>query len=347
MDKNNSNNTTNNRKKKLARIILTAFGLMLLAVLIWRAGPKVVWENIVKAGYYLPLVCLIALTWMFLQAIAWSIVQSAFQKVPLMTLFRAKIMADGLGTLVPIAANIGGEAARAVIIKPHSPLNEGIPGIVFDKTIEYFASLAYLAAGLLLSLIYLKIPQKLEVSSLVALGIITIVLVIMVILQLKGVYPIVERLAGISHHLRRWFEQKEASLKDFDRNMRLMFSHSKTGLLLVFLLHFTARCLGALEIYVIIRAMGWPASLVKVVFISVFTVIINTAFFVIPGQWGAAEGGSLLAAATVGYPVTIGLSVGLIRRLRKIFFAVLTVILTAAGKHKQNEKLATENANGR
>jgi len=174
----------------------------------------------------------------------------------------------------------------------------------------------------------------------VALGAITLVLVIMIILQFKGVHSIIGRLAGISRRSRRWFEQKEASLKDFDRNMRLMFSHSKTGLLVAFLLHFAARCLGALEIYIIIRAMGWPASLVKVVFISVFTVIINTAFFIIPGQWGAAEGGSLLAAATVGYPPNIGLSVGLMRRVRKIIFAVLTVILTSAGKKK--EKLATE-----
>lgn len=343
----NKNNNKSNNKKKLARIILTAFGLLLLAVLIWRAGPKVVWENIAQAGYYLPLVCLTALLWMFLQAIAWSIIQGAFQKVPIMTLFRAKIIADGLGTLVPVAANIGGEAARAVIIKEHSPLNEGIPGVVFDKTIEYLASLAYLAAGLFLSLIYLKIPQKLKISSLVALLVIFIALVVMVILQFKGVYSIIGRVAGISRRSRRWFEEKESSLRDFDRNMRLMFSHSKTGLLIAFLLHFTARCLGALEIYIIIRAMGWPASLVKVVFISVFTVIINTAFFIIPGQWGAAEGGSLLAAATVGYPATIGLSVGLIRRIRKIIFAVLTVILTAAGKHKEKGKLATENANGR
>jgi len=48
----------------------------------------------------------------------------------------------------------------------------------------------------------------------------------------------------------------------------------------------------------------------------------------------------LLAAATVGYPPNIGLSVGLMRRVRKIIFAVLTVILTSAGKKK--EKLATE-----
>ncbi|HPB58655.1 MAG TPA: flippase-like domain-containing protein [Candidatus Saccharicenans sp.] len=341
MENNNSTKTEGkSRKKKLARVSLTAFGFLLLALLIWKAGPQVVWDNIVKAGYYLPLICFTALFWMFLQAIAWSIVQGAFQKVPVMTLFRAKIIADGMGTLLPVAANIGGEAARAVIIKRHSPLNEGIPGIVFDKTIEYLASLAYLAAGLFLSLIYLKIPQKLKISSLVALGAITLVLVIMIILQFKGVYSIIGWLAGISRRSRRWYEEKEASLKDFDRNMRLLFSRSKTGLLVAFLLHFVARCLGALEIYIIIRAMGHPASLVKVVFISVFTVIINTAFFIIPGQWGAAEGGSLLAAATVGYSPNIGLSVGLMRRVRKIIFAVLTVILTSAVKKK--EKLATE-----
>jgi hypothetical protein len=330
-------------KSKLTRVFLTGFGFLLLGIIIYRVGPKVVWRDISRVGNYFFLICFIALSWMFLQAIAWSIIQSAFQKVPFLTLFEGKIMADGMSTLLPVAANMGGEAARAIIIKKHSPLYEGIPGVVFDKTVEYLASLIYLTAGLFLSLIYLKIPEKLKISSLIALSSITILLSLMVILQLKGIYRILNKLASILPWGRRWIIEKEETLRQFDENMRLLFHHSKLGLILACFLHFVSRCLGALEIYVIIRAMGWPANIVKVIFISVFTVIINTAFFIIPGQWGAAEGGSLLAAATVGYPATIGLSLGLVRRARKIFFALITVILMVISKQKFKTKAISSN----
>jgi len=103
-------------KKKLTRIILTSLGFLLLAVLIYRVGPEEVWANIRRVGYYFLLTCLIALGWIFLQSVAWAIVQSAFQPVPFRTLLRARIMAEGATTLVPMSANLGGEAARAAII---------------------------------------------------------------------------------------------------------------------------------------------------------------------------------------------------------------------------------------
>ncbi len=321
-------------KKRLTRIILTALGLLLLAVLIHRVGPEEVWVNIRQVGYYFFLTCLIALGWIFLQSAAWAIVQSAFQPVTFGTLLRARIMADGITTLVPMSANVGGEAARAVIIRRFCPFREGIPGILFDKTIESFASLVFLTSGLFISVIYLKIPEKYKISGLMVLASITVVIAVMIILQLKGVHGILHRLARIFPRGRQWFLEKEEILRQFDRNMRTLFRHSRLKLAAAFFLHFASRWLGVLEVYVILRALNWPAPLVKVLFMSVFVVIINTAFFLIPGQWGAAEGASLLAATTVGYPAAVGLSLGLVRRARKVVFALITVIMMLAGKQK-------------
>lgn len=324
----------NKNKKKLARIILTVLGLLLLAILIYRVGPRQVWENTRQVGYYFILTCLIALGWIFLQSAAWAIVQSAFQPVPFRALFKARIMADGVTTLVPMSANVGGEAARAIIIRQYSPLREGIPGILFDKTLESFASLVFLTTGLFISIFCLKIPEKYKTISLTILVSITIIIAVMIILQLKGVYGILHRLARIFPSSRQWFLEKEEILRQFDRNMRTLFRHSKLKLAAAFLLHFASRWLGVLEVYVIIRALGWSAPLIKMLFMSVFVVIANTAFFLIPGQWGAAEGASLLAATTVGYPAAIGLSLGLVRRARKVVYALVTVILMLASRQK-------------
>ncbi|MGB9906968.1 MAG: lysylphosphatidylglycerol synthase domain-containing protein [Candidatus Saccharicenans sp.] len=324
----------NSNIKKLVRVILTALGLLLLAVLIYRVGPREVWENTRQVGYYFILTCLIALGWIFLQSAAWSIVQTAFQPVPFRVLFKARIMADGVTTLVPMSANVGGEAARAIIIRRYSPLREGIPGILFDKTVESFASLVFLTTGLFISLLFLKIPEKYKISALTVLGSITVVIAVMIILQLKGVYGILNKLARIFPRSRQWFLEKEEILRQFDRNMRTLFRHSKLKLTTAFLMHFASRWLGVLEVYVIVRALGWSAPLVKMLFMSVFVVIANTAFFLIPGQWGAAEGASLLAATTVGYPAAIGLSIGLVRRARKVIYALVTVILMLGSRQK-------------
>jgi uncharacterized membrane protein YbhN (UPF0104 family) len=324
---------SNNKRQFKLRIISGALGFLLFVILIYRVGFRVIVDNFSKIGAWFFVTCLIALAWIFLQSLAWAIVQSAFQPVPFLTLFRAKVMADGLNTLLP-TANMGGEAARALIIKKHSPLREGIPGIVFDKTLEYLASLFYLGAGLFLSIIYLKIPERLKISALVVLATTAVGITILVILQFKGVFNILRKLAKVFPKGRKWFREEEEVLRQFDSNMRLLFSHSKFKTLTAWLLHVISRLLGALEIYVILKVMGIPVSIIKVIFISVFVVIVNTAFFIIPGQWGTAEGANMLAAATVGYPVSAGLSVGVVRRARKIFFAAITVILLLIRKEK-------------
>lgn len=323
-----------NNKNKVARIILTVLGLLLLAVLVYRVGPREVWESTRQVGYYFILTCLIALGWIFLQSAAWAVVQSAFQPVPFPALFKARIMAEGVTTLVPMSANVGGEAARAIIIRQYSPLREGIPGILFDKTLESFASLVFLTTGLFITVLYLKIPEKYKTSALMVLASITVIIVMMIILQLKGVYGILNRLARIFPRSRQWLLEKEEILRQFDCNMRTLFRHSRLKLAAAFLMHFASRWLGVLEVYVIVRALGWSAPLIKTLFMSVFVVISNTAFFLIPGQWGAAEGASLLAATTVGYPAAIGLSIGLVRRARKVVYALVTIILMQTGRQK-------------
>ncbi|HEK84952.1 MAG TPA: hypothetical protein ENO29_01155 [Candidatus Aminicenantes bacterium] len=332
-----------NKKRKLLnlRLISGAFGLLLFVILIYKIGPKIIIENFLKIGWWFFVTCLIAFGWIFLQSLAWALIQTAFQPVPLLTLFRAKVMADGFNTLLP-TANMGGEAARAVIIKKHSPLKEGIPGIVFDKTIEYVSSIIYLTTGLFLSLLFLKVPASLKIPSLIVLSASTIFTFILIFLQFKGVHKILSKIASIIPRAKNWLREKEELLHQFDSNMRLLFHHSRLKLVAALGLHLISRLLGAMEIWVIIRAIGLPANLIKVIYISIFVIIMNTAFFLIPGQWGAAEGANLLAAITVGYPASVGITIGIVRRARKIFFAALTILLILVTKEKIKLKKASE-----
>ncbi|MGB9893134.1 MAG: lysylphosphatidylglycerol synthase domain-containing protein [Candidatus Saccharicenans sp.] len=315
------------------KFILGSLGLLLFALLIYRVGLKETLSNLSKIGWWFAVCCLTAFSWIFCQSLAWAIIQSAFQKVPLLTMFKAKVLADGFNTLLP-AANLGGDAARAVIIKKHSPLQEGIPGVIFDKTIEYMASFIYLGGSLLISLIYLKIPESMKISSIVVLSVTSLGVAVLFFVQFKGIYKFLQKLSSFIPRTRKWFTEKEEKIRTLDANMRMLFNHSPLKLIAALTLHLISRLLGALEVLVIIMALGLPVDLIKVLFISAFVVVINTAFFIIPGQWGAAEGANLLAAVTVGYPAAAGLSIGLVRRARKLFFAALTILIVLLGKEK-------------
>jgi uncharacterized membrane protein YbhN (UPF0104 family) len=97
-------------------------------------------------------------------------------------------------------------------------------------------------------------------------------------------------------------------------------------------LHFAARVLGAAEVYVIVRVLNAGVSALQSLFLSTGVTIINTAFFVVPGQFGVMETAHVLVLQSLGFPAALGLSIGVIRRIRKLVTSGLGLILYAAQK---------------
>ncbi len=100
-----------------SRLLLGGAGFLLLAYLILKIGLGTVLAQVAQFGPWFLATVAIAFAWLFVQACAWGLVQAAhFRPVPLLRLFRAKIVSDSLNALIP-SASIGGDAARAFLIR--------------------------------------------------------------------------------------------------------------------------------------------------------------------------------------------------------------------------------------
>jgi glycosyltransferase 2 family protein len=310
-------------RRKGLRALLIVAGVALLFYLIWRIGFEAVLANISRFGPWFAAIIPVGALWLFLQACAWSVIQNAFfRKVPFLSLFRIKIIGDALNVLLP-SASLGGEAARAFLLKKAVPLKEGIPGIVFDKTIEFAASNVFLTTGLLLGSLFVRLPDGLLAPTIVCLAATTVGVVLLVVFSVRGVCATLARLTGRFPRARRWVEGRREHLEALDENLRLLYrkGHLKTAAALG--LHFLARLAGSMEVFIILKVLGVPVGPLPAVFIYSVIVIINTVFFILPGQWGITESASTLLLQALGQPAAVGLSLGVIRRIRKIVFVGL------------------------
>ena len=115
-----------------AKLLLGSVGLVLFVYLILRIGIGTVIENLSHFGIWFLPVLFIGALWLFLQACAWSIIQNTFfKKVPFWKLFKVRIIADAFNSLS--SASLGGDAARAYLIRKDVPLKEGIPAVPLIK----------------------------------------------------------------------------------------------------------------------------------------------------------------------------------------------------------------------
>lgn len=320
---------------KTARLLLSGAGVLLFVYLLLKIGTGTVLVQLGRFGPWFLVTVALALGWIFAQACAWSLVQAAyFRPVPLLRLFRAKIISDSLNALIP-SANVGGDAARAFMIRRYAPLKESIPGVMVDKTVEFSAGALFLISGFLLSLLFIKLPGWMNTAAAVCLGASLIGIAILVVFQLKGVRWTLDRVAKIVPRVGRFAAKREEHISELDRNLRFVYRNLKPRTVLAALLHYSTRIMGAAEIYIILRVLGSQVTFIQAIFTATGVTIINTAFFVVPGHLGVMESAHVVILQSLGFSAALGLSLGLIRRIRKLATIAIGLILFTLGKEKR------------
>lgn len=317
---------------KKVRLALSGAGLVLLVYLLSRIGTKTLLEHLTRFGPWFLVIISLSFVWLFVQTLAWHLVQTVhFRPVPLLRLYRAKIISDTLNALIP-SVSVGGDAARAFLIRRHTPLKEGIPGVLVDKTLDFSASVFFLMTGFLLSLVLLDMPGWMNTAAAICLGVTLSGLALLVVFQRKGVLWTLGKVSKLVPRIRGFLAGREGHVRDLDANLRALYTGFDPRTAAAAALHFAARLVGVLEVFVILRVLEVHASFIQALFMSTGVTIVNTAFFAVPGHFGIMESAHVVMAGSLGFSSALGLSLGIIRRIRKLATVAVGLLLFATRK---------------
>jgi putative membrane protein len=92
-------------------------------------------------------------------------------------------------------------------------------------------------------------------------------------------------------------------------------------------LHMVTWMIGAVETWLVLRALGHPVGPAQALVIESLGMAARSAGFAVPGALGVQEGGFMLACAAFGVPQTAGLSLSLIKRVREVLIGILGLAL--------------------
>lgn len=290
-------------------------------------GWRTILGNIGHFGGWFAVILLVQMGWVVLQAASWHIIQnSLFQRAPFLYFVRIKIISDTMNTVLP-TANLGGDAMRAYLIKPRIPLKEGVAGILVDKTVESVAGTLFMACGMLVTVVFFPIPRALLMPAVACLLVLLLAIVLLVLFQFRGFFRSTMDFFGWIPALRRRLRKKEESLLILDENLRRLYQRSGSRIALATGLHFLARLVGVLEVLIVLRVLHQPVGFLGAWFISAAVTVANTIFFIVPGHWGVQEGMYVLVLKSMYFSGTVGLSLAVIRRIRRLFLLGLGLLL--------------------
>lgn len=308
---------------KVFRFLLPGLGLLLLGYLIGSLGLAAIVHNLAVMRWTFLHVILLALGWHLTNSLAWSFAFPAGGHRPrLPALFMAKLAGEAVNQLTPLA-NLGGEPLKAFLLRGRSPLSRGLASVVVNKAAQVFTGLLFTAVGLSMVLLYWEVPLALPAPVRAGLALLAAGAVLLPWLGYRSHRRMFSSLIGLARGCGLGLgalERLRSRAAGIDRDISRFFRRSRGRFGLVLLFHACGWLLGACETFVILRALGAGIDFEIAFLIASLTVLINGLFFFMPSNIGVLEGGQVFLFLTLGLDPAMGLSLGIVKRMRKLLW---------------------------
>ncbi len=311
-------------------------GLVLFGYLLLSFGIDTILRNASSAGSGLGAAILVWFTIYLLNTASWKLVLGpAGDGISFRKLFLITVSGFVINSITPVVG-LGGEPYKVQALSPALGAHRAISAVVLYRMIHLLGHMLLLLAGIVGAAFLLPLTP----ATAAALALAGTLIAAVIILTLRGTrHGVFDAIAGVVRRYRvlsfipvdRYREQLEAMddvLTDVYRNDRRRFRLSV-------LVEFVTRLLMAVEVWIVLAALGVAASPAQAIFIYVaFSIAINLMFF-IPMGAGTQEGGILLGMQSLSLDPALALSVGVLLRIREFtWIGVGLLFILVTGREK-------------
>jgi phosphatidylglycerophosphate synthase len=307
------------------RILAVLMSLLLFGYLIWQAGPCKLLENVVKLGWGFMWVLALAGVSHVARAWAWRLTLDDHKhKISFRRLLGLRLGAEAAGQL-GIVGQTFGDSVRVSRLSSEIPVANGIASVTLDRGLYIATGIIVLIMGLVGALPLLSHSHALRLyASLFALALVTFLL--MTLLAMRMRWPVISMSARLFGHVpffKGWMESKyaliqsvENELLDFHQNRRGAFWGS-------FFLILASHGMAVMEVCLVLWLMGVKFGVLSALVVEAMTKLVNVVGNINPGNFGTFEGGNMLIGKMFGLSAATGLTLGLARRLRALFWTAV------------------------
>ena len=305
------------------RFVAALLGFGLLAYLVFRSGPGVVWKQLHAVGWGFALVILLGGLSQLAKTCAW---RQAFtcdiSGLSWSRSFVAQLISDGIGQF-GVAGKVVGEGARISLLGRAVPISSALSAGAIDGGLHTFSALVVTVLGISAILMIGPVSVRWRVYAALLIAVLVTV-VILAVVALRNRWPLVgnaTRAIGRLPRLHAWVSDKQPIVDSAEDNLLSFRDEAPAAFWATLIFNLLWHMLAVLEVYIILRFMGAGFSVGGAFIVESLTKVINLVGALNPGNVGTYEGGSMLIAKMFGVTSTTGLTLALCRRARTIFWA--------------------------
>ncbi len=303
--------------------LFLAAGVALLIWLIQHVGAGLILDYLKKLGWnFIPFMAVSFLTYILFTFSWGTFLKGHRYTIKFWRLFMLKVTGEAVNTMNPLGFG-GGDPVRILLMKKDIPMAESTASVVVDRTLTSIAMILFMIIGIFIAFWKFQLPPSLQWGfpiSLIFMGALTYYWYKR---QHEGVFQFLVQCLTKLKLKKNWSPATLEKLKEIDRYISEFYTHHKKAFYLSFFLQFVCRILGVLEIYLAAYFLDTPFSFVGAYLLASVTVIINLIFVFIPGSVGVLESSYAGIFMLMGQNPAIGTSIGILRRIRVVFWSAL------------------------
>ena len=311
----------------ILRYVFGGVGAALLVFLVVHAGPHALLDNAKLVGWGLLLVIGLGGLSHLLKAWAWRLTLPSEAQYPFSGIFGLRLVSEAIGQL-GFPGVVAGEATRVTLLGSEIPLASRILSVTLDRGLFIACGAIVTVSGITLGLLMLSLSMALRVYiALFAIGFLAILLAAAV--GVRNRWPLLSapaRALGRVPWIGRWVQSKQSLVSSVEEELLRFHRQRPSAFWGSVALNFACHGLAITEVYLILSFMGKHTPWTRALILESFTKLINLAGSLVPGNVGTYEGGTMLIATLFGLSGTVGLTLGICRRLRGIFWALAGVV---------------------
>lgn len=309
------------------QLFFLLLGLVLLAVLIGRVGARPLLAQAAGIGWYFAAIVLLFGGVHLLRALSWRLCLNEHGRdLAFRPLLGFWIAGEAVSHL---SFAWSGEAVRVVSTREAFSVARGLSAQLVSRALYTYASLCWVAVGFLLVWWTLRLEGVLRSFMFVGTLASTAVLLLATAALVspgRMVAPFARALARLQsrHSL---LERLLNFLRLLESDLAALAGRDRRRLLSLLGLNLLAALAGVVEVYLVLRGLGATPALSAAFVIESLAKLLGLFAFLVPGNVGVREGGTMLILQVLSLPAVTGLNLALIRRARALVWAAVGTLL--------------------
>lgn len=313
------------RAETMFRMLLAILGTASLAYMIAWAGRGRLLQSAKAIGWGIVFVIALAGISHVVKTCAWRVaLREEASGISFPRSLALRLISEAFGQF-GFAGLLFGESTRVALLGPGTSIEGGISSATLDRGVFLATGAVVTIAGLFAAIAGLAMSCMMRVYAF--LGVLVLLsLLVLFVLAFQNRWPLLSapvRVAALVPWLRKRLVSRMAMIESAERLLLEFHAHAPGAFWASVLLNFFCQFLAVSEVFLILHFLDPRVSLLGALILESLTKVINVIGAINPGNLGTYEGGNMAIGKLLGLSGTEGLTLGLCRRLRALFWAII------------------------